>query len=244
MAMQAVILCAGKGTRMGNLAQEIPKPLLQVGGQTLTHHKLEALPDIVDEVVLVIGHLGERIREQMGFKYKNKKITYVEDRTLTGTAHALWQAKAVLRDRFLVMMGDDLYSRQTILDCAQHDFSVACIKTRREEPGHRLLLDEDGHPLEFVTYKMYLSLREDGGQVFTGLYSLTPEIFKHEPVKLELKNEWGLPNTLLKRIPREKIRIIETDFWLPVGTPEELSVAQKYFKTKTMQPRLTMRDGA
>ncbi len=230
MNMQAVILCAGKGARMGNLTQEIPKPLLTLNDRTLLHHKLEALPEIVDEVVLVIGHLGEKITEHIGSEYKSKKITYIEDRMLTGTAHALWQAREVLNDRFLVMMGDDLYSQQTMLESAQHDFSIACIKTAREKPGHRVLLDESGHPLEFVTYKMYLSLREDGGQVFTGLYSLTPEIFEHEPVKMELRDEWGLPNTLLKRITKEKIKIIDTDFWLPVGTQEELAFAQRFFE--------------
>ncbi len=228
--MQAVILCAGKGTRMGDLSKEIPKPLIKFGGKSLLEYKLEALPEIIDEVILVIGHLGNKIREEVGEKYGNKKVTYIEDKLLTGTAHALWQCKDVLKDKFLVMMGDDIYKKDAIEGCLKEDLAIACIKADRETTGSRVLLRESGQPADFVTHKMYLTLREDGGLIFTGLYMLTREIFDYEPVKLDTKDEWGLPQTLLRLAQDKEVNIVETNFWLPVGTPEELLRAEEMLK--------------
>ena len=59
--MKAVILAAGKGTRMGDLSLETPKPMLKVLGKTLLEHKLDSLPDVIDEVVITVGYLKDRI---------------------------------------------------------------------------------------------------------------------------------------------------------------------------------------
>jgi bifunctional UDP-N-acetylglucosamine pyrophosphorylase/glucosamine-1-phosphate N-acetyltransferase len=229
--MQAVILCAGKGIRMGELTKDKPKPLLKIGDKTLLERKLEKLPETIDEVIVVIGYKGDMIKEFLGDKYKDKKIIYTLDSRLAGTAMALWSAKEVLKDRFIVMMGDDIYDKESLERCSQHDLSIVCKRAQTEESGSRIVL-ENGKLKNFVTPKVYQRDHADGGLIFTGLYSLTTEIFKHEPVKMELAEEWGLPQTLLSMVNKtgENIEIIETDLWLPVGTPEELAMAEKFLK--------------
>ena len=220
--MQAVILCAGKGTRMGELTRNTPKPLLGISGKSLLEHKLERLPKAINEIVLIVGYLGDQIREKIGNEYQGRPVHYVEDTTLTGTAHALWQAKDILRGRFLVMMGDDIYSTEAQEKCAKHDFSLACIKADRETTGSRVVTDENGRPTGFETHLLYIRNHADGGLIFTGLYSMTTEIFNHEPVKMETKDEWSLPQTFLKLGQTHDIKIIETDFWLSITAPEDL----------------------
>lgn len=228
--MQAVILCAGKGTRMGELTLEVPKPLLTVKGKTLLEHKLDQLPEVVTEIILIVGYLGGQIREKIGTLYHGRPVHYVEDPSLTGTAHALWKAKDILQGRFLVMMGDDVYDQKTLEQCTRYDFAIACKKFRREETGSRILLDETGNLINFVTHKLYLSLREDGGLVFTGLYSLTTDIFTYEPVKMETKDEWGLPQTLLKAAKDHPIAVVETNFWIPINKPDDLRKANSILR--------------
>ncbi len=225
--MQAVILCAGKGTRMGELTTHVPKPLLLVNGKTLLEHKLDRLPDSVSEVILVIGYLGEKIKEKIGSEYNGRPIRYAEDTQLTGTAHALWSARDLLNGRFLVMMGDDIYDTQALEACAQHNFAIACVPVTRDETGSRIVLNESDNLIDFVTHKWYLTIRENGGHVFTGLYSLTTDIFNYEPVKLETKEEWGLPQTLLIAAKDHPVKIIETNNWISITHEDDLVEAAK-----------------
>jgi len=71
--MQCVIICAGKGTRMRPLTEHTPKPLLEVCGKPILQHVVEALPEEIDELVLVVGYLQEQIRSYCGDEYFNRK---------------------------------------------------------------------------------------------------------------------------------------------------------------------------
>ena len=123
--MQAVILASGRGTRMGSLTDTIPKPMLLVNGKSLLHHKLDILPPDIEEVIFVIGYLGEVIREAFGSEYAGRKITYVEQDVLNGTMGAVALTQPHIEGRFMVMMGDDLYGTEDVLRaCATPDWVV------------------------------------------------------------------------------------------------------------------------
>jgi bifunctional UDP-N-acetylglucosamine pyrophosphorylase/glucosamine-1-phosphate N-acetyltransferase len=95
--MQAVILAAGRGTRMGKLTEHSHKTMLQVAGKTLLEHKFDVLPDDVAEIILVVGYLGETIRARFGDSYYGRKLTYVaQENIVGGTMNALLQAQSIL----------------------------------------------------------------------------------------------------------------------------------------------------
>ncbi len=220
--MQAVILAAGKGTRMGELSIDTPKPLLIYKGKTLLHWKIDALPPNIDEVIIVIGYLGEQIQKTFGSIYNNKKITYVWDKEIKGTGMALWQAKDVVKDKFLVMMGDDIYDRETFYKASQTEWSITVKKVSREDNSSRIEKDKNGKFINFITAEKYRSSYQDGGYAFTGLYTLSKKIFEYPLIKMKTKDEWGLPHTLLGLIKNFDIKIIETDFWKQITTIEDL----------------------
>ncbi len=76
--MQAVILAAGRGTRMGALTEHTPKPMLLVNGRPVLEYIFDSLPEEIDEVIIVVGYLGSVIQKHFGGFYKGKKILYVE----------------------------------------------------------------------------------------------------------------------------------------------------------------------
>jgi bifunctional UDP-N-acetylglucosamine pyrophosphorylase/glucosamine-1-phosphate N-acetyltransferase len=125
--IQAVILAAGKGTRMLPLTLETPKPMLKVLGKNLIEHKLELLPNEINEVVIIIGYLSEKIREYFGDEWNGKKISYVVQEKLDGTAGALWAAREVLKGRIFVMMGDDLYAKTDVTKILAHRYAM-CVQ--------------------------------------------------------------------------------------------------------------------
>ncbi len=226
--MQAVILSAGKGTRMGK--QDIPKPLSKVLGKTLLEYKLESLPPSISEIIIIIGYRGELIREYIGSTYRDKPIRFIEDTTISGTAHALWHAKDILKNRFLVMMGDDIYDPKSLKEASLCDCSIVCKVAKREDSGSRVLLNAENELVDFITEDTYKKTHSDGGLIFTGLYSLTTEIFSYQPVKMKKTEEWGLPQTLLSAQKTMKPKIITTDFWLPISTPEDIQGAEKFIE--------------
>ncbi len=228
--MQAVILAAGLGTRMRPLTDNLPKPMLPILGKSILEYKLEALPESITEIIIIIGYKGEEIKKYFGDTYKEKKISYVIEKDLSGTAHALWQAKDFLKGRFLVMMGDDIYSPASIKECSETNWSLCCKKAKVGEDYGRVILDENKNVVDFVTAENYRKNFNDDGLIFTGLYSMTDEIFNYDPVKLKTKEEWGLPQTFLKACAGRKVKIIETDFWLSISSPEDLEAAEKEIK--------------
>ena len=105
---QAVILCGGKGTRLGDLTRDIPKPLLPVGGEVLLDRTIELLErDGIERVLLIAGHLGEQIKERYQSGYLGGvEVTVFQEPEALGTAGGLVLAKDFLEDSFLLVYGD------------------------------------------------------------------------------------------------------------------------------------------
>ena len=223
--MQAVILAAGKGTRMKELTQSVPKPMLMVNGKTLIEHKLDALPEDVDEVILVVGYQADAIRDYFKDEFGGRRIRYVMQENLDGTAGALWLARPYLSERFVVMMGDDLYAREDVEAClASPDWSVLVEDTETMASGGRMVMDSSGHIVDI----------EEGdhtgkpGLMNTNLLALDPRLFEYPLVpKAEGSDEYGLPQTVLAASKASGIPLaaVRSTFWIQVTAPEDLEKA-------------------
>lgn len=223
--MQAVILAAGKGTRMKELTQSVPKPMLLVNGKTLIEHKLDALPESVDEVILVVGYQADAIRKHFKDSFGGRRITYVVQEELDGTAGALWLAKPYLSERFVVMMGDDIYAREDVEACfASPDWSVLVEETETMASGGRMVMDDSGHIVDI----------EEGdhtgkpGLMNTNLLALDPRLFTYPLVPKAIgSDEYGLPQTVLAASKASGIPLaaVRATFWIQVTAPEDLNKA-------------------
>lgn len=224
--MKAVILAAGKGTRMRELSIDTPKPLLKVKGKTLLQHKIEMLPESVDEVVIVVGYLKDKIVAEIGENCEGRKVTYVEQTELKGTAHSLFMAKDILKasgERFLVLMGDDLYSKRDMEECLRYDYSILVRDTDSLKDKAKVIFDEEGCITDIIEkYQV-----DEPGFVCSGMYSITPKIFDYEMVLLP-NGEYGLPQTILAMKDEVEIKAVEASFWIQITAPEDLVMAEEH----------------
>ena len=109
--MEAVIMAGGKGTRLGAIAAEIPKPMVRIAGKPVLQHQIENLTRCgITDIYLVIGHLGQVIKDYFGDgSALGAKIRYIEEEAPLGTAGALFYLKDRIgrdADAFLLLYGD------------------------------------------------------------------------------------------------------------------------------------------
>ncbi len=233
--MQAVFLAAGRGTRMGEMTEKTPKPLLEVAGKTLLEHKFDALPDQVDEIILVIGYLGEMMRAKFGDSYKGKKITYmVQENPVGGTMDALQQAKKILNGKFLATNADDIHLTKDIVSCLGHQWALAVTRLRSLDNAAEVRVDARGNITEIVESDMH---KGGLGLGNVGLYVLDPRIFKIDPVQLEGQTEYGLPQTMLAAAKTFNIPMtaIEISFWVHITSPEDLVRAEEALSKRSQR---------
>jgi len=114
--MKAVILAAGKGTRMRDLTNEVPKPMLKVHGRPILEHIVSGLIDAgIREICIITGWRAEVVEGFFGDGSRwGVKISYVRQAVQDGTGKAPELAKAFAgTDDFLLTYGDILVKPET-----------------------------------------------------------------------------------------------------------------------------------
>lgn len=233
--MQAVILAAGRGTRMDELTEAVPKPMLPVAGRPLLEYKIDALPDEFDEVILIVGYLKDVIKRHFGAAYENRKIRYIEQAELNGTAGALWSAKEMLTDRFLVMMGDDIYAREDIETCVAKEnvWTLLVQQLPEMRRAGSVKLDTDGRIAEIIESSIEDAVRLEPGIASTNLYVLDTRLFSCPLVPKHAGSlEYGLPQTVVNaaRMLGIAFEPAFTDTWIQVTSPKDLVAAAEMLK--------------
>lgn len=219
--MQAVILAAGKGTRMRPLTYDIPKPMLLIRGKPVLEYTLSFLPDEIDEVIIVVNYLGEHIKKYFGEKWKGRRIKYVFQSELNGTGGALHTCKYLVNEKFLVVMGDDLYYKKDLENMMKEDLAILAQEVDDPSRFGVLKTDENGKLIEIVEKPKM----EGKGLVSTNAFILNKIFFDYDLVPVS-DTEYGLPQTLAVMAKDYPIKVMKTTRWMAVGCPEDIEKAQ------------------
>ena len=226
--MKAIILCAGKSTRLYPLTLTCPKPLIKIVNKTILEHNLEALQGLVDEVILVVGYKKEMIIEKFGNKFGKIKISYVEQVEQLGTGHAVLCAKKFLTkdERFLIIPGDDLFSKVDIKNCLKHDFAILCKEVN--DPQNWGIINVDKN--DFMTSIEEKPKTSKSNLASTGFmivdYNLFDLLVKE---KKTVRGEIEIPSALNVLCKKEKFKCVKViDFWLPIGYPWHIIEANEF----------------
>src|SRR3989344_5576790 len=190
--MQAVILAAGEGRRMRPLTLERPKPLIVVAGRPILEHVIDALPNEVDEIILVVGYKADMIQKHFGDSHEGRRIRYVHQENLSGTFGALLTAKPLLNNGlFMLLCADDIHGAHAISEALSHP--LALLATEHSEPSKfgvvELNADES---LARIVEKPEVP---STNLVSTGAMVLDIRIFSYETIRQE-NGEYYIPTVL------------------------------------------------
>ena len=224
LALQAVIMAGGRGSRMNPLTEVLPKPMLPVGDQPLMEIIIHQLRDAgIRRVNVTTHHKSEKITEHFGDGSDfGVELNYVnEDRPL-GTAGGLGLMDPP-QETLLVINGDIL---------SQVDFR-AMLAFHREQRGDLTVavrqydirvpfgvVECEGASVQRLTEKPVLNFF-----VNAGIYLLEPVVYQYIP------NGKSFDMTdLIERLLEERRRVVSfpvREYWLDIGLPEDYLRAQK-----------------
>src|SRR6266566_9288053 len=107
--MKVIVPLAGQGTRLLPLTKRVPKPLVRVAARPVMDYVMDALrPLDVEELIVITGHLKEIVEEYIVEHY-DVKATFVEQKTLDGTAGAVNLARPYVDGQVLIVFVDTLF---------------------------------------------------------------------------------------------------------------------------------------
>ena len=155
--MKAIILAAGKGTRLANLTNEIPKPMLPINGKPLLEYIVLYLKSNgISEIGINLFTMSEQIVDYFGDAEKwDLKIHYSFEDRLLGTAGSLVKFEEWLRneENFLVIYGDILtnQSLKPLIELHKNNNAFATLLLhRRKKSNSSVKIDSDNRVINFL----------------------------------------------------------------------------------------------
>lgn len=220
--MQAIILAAGNGIRFSPLSENKPKPLFSFLNKSIIEHNLSELKGIVDEVIIVVGYRKEMIIDKIGNNFEGIKITYIEDKEISGTASAVKLAKGIIKDNFILLNGDDFYFKSDIKKLKSPGILA---REHRNPSSFGVVVKEDNYLKDIIEKPS----DPVSNLVNTGLYFLPKEILDIE-VEKSLRGEYEFTDCIKKY--NQKINVYEADHWFPNSYPWDVFNAFSYLFSK------------
>jgi NDP-sugar pyrophosphorylase family protein len=211
--MDAIILAAGKGTRLLPYTQGIPKPLLPVQGRPILDWILGALPP-VDRVVVVVNYLGEQIEAYLKTQTHVKNYSTVRQAVPRGTGDALMSCKdAITSDSVLVLNGDDLIGKADLARLAAVPAGILVHAVDKPDAFGIVFKNPDGTLKQIQEKPKDLTppqLANIGGYVFPkSVFDLT--------LPLSPRGEYEITDAVAMLAAKAPFHVVESKYWLPIG---------------------------
>ncbi|HHW09650.1 MAG TPA: NTP transferase domain-containing protein [Firmicutes bacterium] len=230
--MRVILPVAGVGTRLRPLTHTVPKALVHVAGKPILGHIIDSLlPLGIEEVLLVVGYLGEQVVEYVRSTY-DLPVRWVEQPERKGLGHAVYLAGELwpkADEPVLIVLGDTIFSADLdgILTGERSMIAVREVS----EPSRFGIVELDGGRIKRLVEKpsdppsnlaiVGVYYLKSGRKLFAAL----EEIIRKD---IKVKGEYQLTDALQLLIEQgEDIGVFKVDDWLDCGNPETLLLTNR-----------------
>jgi bifunctional UDP-N-acetylglucosamine pyrophosphorylase/glucosamine-1-phosphate N-acetyltransferase len=240
MVKKVVIAAAGQGTRMLHLSKDKPKHLIDVNGRPFLSYFLDNLFSAgYKDIILVGGYMGGQMldfkrnyvppkKEKFKIEFINQ-FDYFDPEQKSGTACPLMCVKDAIKEQFLYICGDNLFSVEDLKLINIDDEFCYIAGVKQNHPEKYGVLVNNGDFLERIIEKP-----KDfaGNLVNAGLYKFTPDIFdKISEIKKSPRGEYEITDAVSLLAKDKKVKIKEIkNHWHDFGNPEDIEKLSKFLK--------------
>jgi NDP-sugar pyrophosphorylase family protein len=227
--MNAMILAAGRGTRLGSLGQKTPKVLVDICGEPLLERQITYLKSGgIERVVVNVHHLADQVQAFVAENRRAAEVDVIVEKELLGTAGGVRNALSWLGDSFVVLYGDVVVDEPIPALVSTHRearavATIAVYETTQIEGKGVVETFPDGTASEFREKAAASS--GSGALVNAGLYLLESSIVCDLPPGLPLDFGSDVLPAALERQERIATHVLGEPV-IDIGTPEGLRLAR------------------
>lgn len=223
---QAIILAAGRSKRFWPLNLK-HKGLFKIMGRPLIFYMFENLRKAgVKELIVIQGAKRDIEKELKNYKFQNLKIDYLIQDEPLGTGDALKRAKNFVKEKFLVLNGDDFYSARDIKKCLKKKFCISLKAIQNPQNFGQVLIQKNKVQKLVEKPKKVVSKL-----VNTGLYLFDKSIFNFKIGKSE-RGEYELVDFLKALIKKNKLEFEIAKDWIPISYSRDLFNINEFLLNK------------
>ncbi|MCK5635512.1 MAG: NTP transferase domain-containing protein [Anaerolineales bacterium] len=232
--MKIVIPMAGYGTRLRPHTWSKPKPLVSVAGKPVLGHVLDmfsTLPDI-DEVIFIVGYLGEQVEEYVSEIYVDLPARYVVQEEMLGQSHAIWLAREGLEGPMCMAFVDTIIEADLSFLPAEKAGAVAWVKEVEDPRRFGVTEVGDNGWVRRLVEKpddMSNNLALAGFYYFNRAEALIAAIEKQMQQGDQLGGEFYLADAINVMLEEDlKMRVETVQVWKDCGKPDALLETNRY----------------
>lgn len=230
---KAVILAAGRGTRLGSLTDELPKPMLPLKGKPILEHLLDRLRAAgFTAAFLVTGYRAEVIEQH--FATYPMELAFARQTVINGTAQAALLAREFIgAEPFFLTYGDILCEPADYVGMVKRmepgvDAVIGCKWVDDPWQGAAVYVDEEGRLTKMIEKPPRGTSTTHWNSA--GLYCFSPSIFgEFERAPLSSRGEYEITTGIVQQLDaglRLMLYGIE-GAWKDIGRPEDFAAAQE-----------------
>ena len=230
--MKALILAAGKGTRLNPATHSTPKPLMPLAGkETLCFIIEEIIENGIREIGLVVSEENQKEIKRFISNKKYKNISIIVQKDQLGVAHAVKISKNfILKDDFILYLGDNLFEngiKNLIDEFRDNDSSVLCVKEVNDPRKFGVAVIYNNGALKKIVEKPKIPPSK---LAVTGIYGFKNKILTHiEKIKISERGEYEITDAIKLSIENNEIvkTLIVDGWWIDTGNLKDFLEANK-----------------